>query len=105
MDQLIRSSVKAWNLGKEGKAEFLESSLNGVETAEKFRGNVILNIQHIARVIFLDPEKTVEHAQSGRAMEVLHGPLVELVEELQPMVERTIINLILKNDVDDFAIK
>ena len=93
---LIRSSVKGWNLGKEGTAAFLESSMNGVTAATEFRDKVRLSVQDIARVVLLDPEKVVGHAQSGRAMEVLHGPMVELIEELQPMIEKSIIAMTLK---------
>ena len=44
----------------------------------------------------LDPEKIVGSAQSGKAMEVLHGPLVELVNEIRPWVEDSIVSLITK---------
>lgn len=96
MDSIIRSSVKAWNLGREGKAEFLESDLTGVEAAVVFRDKIKLSIQDISRIVMLDPEKMATHAQSGRAMEVLHGPLVELIEEMQPQLEKHLRSLILK---------
>ncbi len=95
-EQLIRSSFKAWNFGKEGKGEFLETTLSGVEKAGDFRGVVRQNIQDIVRVLMLDPEKIVGSAQSAKAMEILHGPLVELVEELRPMVEKFLVSLCLK---------
>lgn len=96
VDALIRSSTKAWNLGREGKGEFLESSMVGVEAADKLRDKVKVAIQDIARVIMLDPEKIIGNAQSAKAMEVLHGPMVELLEELQPMIEKSLKALILK---------
>jgi len=96
MQQLIRSSVKGWNLGKDGDASFLESEMSGVQVADEFRDKVRLSVQDIARVTLLDPEKIVGSAQSGKAMEVLHGPMVELIEELQPVMERSIISLVLK---------
>ena len=101
---LIKSSVKGWNLGKEGEASFLESSMNGVVTASDFRDKVRLNISDIARVALLDPEKLAAHAQSGRAMEILHGPMVELVDELQPGMEKSIISLMLKMMLATFAV-
>lgn len=104
VQNLIRSSVKGWNLGKEGEAQFLESSMNGVTTASDFRDKVRLNISDIARVALLDPEKLVAHAQSGRAMEVLHGPMVELVDELQPGMEKSIIALMIKMMLATFAV-
>jgi hypothetical protein len=96
IDALVRSSQKAWNLGKEGKAEMLEGGMVGVDAANTLRDKVKLGIQDLSRVIMLDPEKVVASAQSGKAMEVLHGPLVELVNELRPMVESSIISLTTK---------
>jgi len=96
IDKLIRSSMKAWNLGREGQAAFLEAGMSGVEAADGFRDKVKLNIQDITRVVMLDPEKIVGSAQSAKAMEVLHGPMVELVEELRPQMEKHLQNLVLK---------
>jgi len=96
INQLVRSSEKAWNLGREGDAKLLEASMTGPEMAIEFRGKVRLSIQDLARIVLLDPEKVVTHASSGRAMEVLHGPMVELVEELQPQFEGHIRNLMMK---------
>lgn len=96
LEELIRSSSKAWNLGRDGEGKFLESNLGGVEMAINLRDKVKLGIQDIARVIMLDPEKMVAHAQSGRAMEILHGPFVELVNELRPVFEDSIMRLVLK---------
>lgn len=96
MDSLIRSSQKAWNLGREGEANFLESNLGGVEIADKLRDKVRLGIQDISRVVLMDPEKMVTHAQSGRALEILHGPFVELLNEIRPFIELGIKSLLIK---------
>lgn len=96
VDTLIRSSQKALNLGKEGEASFLEAGMSGVETAEMLRDKMRLNIQDLSRIVLLDPEKMVSHAQSGKAMEVLHGPFVELIEEMRPQLEKHLVNLQLK---------
>lgn len=96
MNAMIRSSEKAWNLGKNGKAAFLESDLGGVQTATELRDKIRLGIQDVARIALLDPEKMVASAQSGEAMKVLHGPMVELINELRPMVEQGLINLVSK---------
>lgn len=96
LETLIRSTTKAWNLGKEGTATFLESQLDGVKTAMELRDKMKMNVQDLTRVIMLDPEKIVGNAQSAKAMEVLHGPLVELVEELRPQLEKHLNSLILK---------
>jgi len=96
VDKLIRSSAKAWNLGKEGEGKFIEASMTGVEAAVTLRDKVRMAIQDVTRIVMLDPEKIVGNAQSGKAMEVLHGPLVELIEELRPMLEKTLVSLMLK---------
>ena len=96
MDDLIRSSSKSWNLGFKGEAKFLESNLAGVERAIELRDKVRLNIQDISRIVLLDPEKIVGNAHSGKALEVLHGPLVDIVDELRLPIEDSIKNLILK---------
>lgn len=96
IDNLIRSSSRAWDLGRDGEGKFLESNLGGVKTASELRDKVKVNIQDISRIVLLDPEKIVGSAQSAKAMEVLHGPLVELVNELRPMVEAAITELLLK---------
>jgi hypothetical protein len=96
VDKLIRSSAKAWNLGKEGEASFIEAGMTGVEKAMELRDKVRMSIQDVTRIIMLDPEKIVGSAQSAKAMEVLHGPMVELIEELRPMLEKSITSLVLK---------
>jgi len=96
IEQLVRSSSKSWGLGRDGEAGFLESNLNGVTVADAFRDAVRLNIQDIARVVLLDPEKVVGHAQSGKAMEVLHAPMIELIDELRPRIEPRILSLLTK---------
>ncbi len=101
---LIKSSVKGWNLGREGKAEFLESTMNGVEAASNFRESIKLNIQDIARVVMMDPEKIVGHAQSAKALEVLHAPMIELIEELQPGVGRSLTNFVMKMTITSLLV-
>jgi hypothetical protein len=96
MGDLIRSSAKSWSLGREGDAKFLESDLNGVKTAIELRDKVKNNIQDITRVVLLDPEKIVGHAQSAKAMEVLHGPMKDLIDELRPVVGESFKRLVVK---------
>jgi hypothetical protein len=102
MDKLIRSSAKAWNLGREGSAEFLEAGMNGVTAASELRDKIRTSIQDLTRVVMLDPEKIVGSAQSAKAMEVLHGPLVELIDELRPQLEKHLTALILKMAFTNF---
>ncbi len=96
MADLIRSSSKGWNLGKSGEASFLETNLTGVQVAMELRDKVRLNIQDISRIVLLDPEKIVGNAQSAKAMEVLHGPLKDLVDELRMPIGGSLRKLITK---------
>lgn len=93
---VVRSSSKSWQLGRDGDASFIESNLVGAEKALALRDKVKNHIGDISRVLLLDPEKIVGSAQSGHAMEVLHGPFVDLVEELRPMFGDSIKALVLK---------
>jgi hypothetical protein len=96
IQNLIRSATKSWNVGREGEAKFLESNLGGVERAMELRDKVRMNIADISRVVLLDPEKIVGSAQSAKAMEVLHGPLKDLIDELRMVIEEHIKKLVLK---------
>lgn len=96
LEDLIRSSQKGWNMGREGKATYLETNLSGVERAGELRDKLRLGINDICRVVFLDPDKMNAQSMSGKAMEILHGPLVELVEELRPLIEPSIKSMLIK---------
>lgn len=93
---LVRSITKSWSLGKEGEASFLESSMNGVKEASVLRDKVKGHVSELTRTALLDPEKIVGSAQSGKAMEVLHQPLVDLVDELRGTLEKTLKKLVEK---------
>ena len=62
----------------------------------ELRDKMKMGVQDLTRVVMLDPEKIVGSAQSAKAMEVLHGPMVELVEELRPQLEKHLQSLLLK---------
>lgn len=96
LSEVMRSSMKSWNLGLKGQANFLEAGLNGVEKAMDLRDKVRLNIQDISRIVLLDPDKIVGSAQSAKAMEILHGPLKDLVDELRMPMEMILKKLITK---------
>lgn len=95
IDNLIRSSQKAWNLGREGKAEFLENQMDGVEKAADNRDHNRMLLLEVVRVILHDPDK-MNDAQSGKALETLNAPLVELVDEFRAILEPHLIRLLLK---------
>lgn len=95
-EKVIRSVAKSWNLGREGKAEFLESNLTGVDKAIELRDKFRQNIQDFVRVLLMDPEKIVGNAQSAKAMEVLHGPMVDFIQELRGVLEPQLKELLLK---------
>lgn len=96
IDNLIKSSEKAWNLGREGEAKFVEADLGGVEKGMEMRDKYKQHLTDVARVVMLEPEKIVGSAQSAKAMEVLHGPLVELIDELRQFVGPAILELLTK---------
>lgn len=96
VETLIKSASKAWDLGRDGEAGFVEASMNGVTAAQEFRDDIKQYAQDASRIVFLDPEKMAAHAQSGKAMEVLHGPMIELVNEMRPFVEKGIKELYIK---------
>jgi hypothetical protein len=98
-DQVIRSASKAWNLGLKGEAKLIEANMSGVQVAMELRDKVRLNIQDITRIVLLDPEKIVGSAQSAKAMEVLHGPLKDLVDELRMPVGDCLKKLVIKMGV------
>ncbi len=96
LNVLIRSSQKAWNLGREGEAQYLETDMKGVEAARELRTEMRNQMLDVVRVVLHDPEQMAGNAQSGRALEILNGPLVELIDELRSMLEPSLINLLIK---------
>jgi hypothetical protein len=96
MEDFIKSSSRAWVMGREGKAEFLEVAGSGIERGKVVSDDLLKFAQHAARIVFLDPEKMVAGAQSGKAMEVMHQPMIELINELRPWMEKGMISLLQK---------
>jgi hypothetical protein len=95
-EELIKSSTRGWILGKEGTASFIETSGSGIQRGKEVRDDQIKLAADCARVVFLDPEKMVGNAQSAKAMEVMHGPLVEMINEMRPWFEKSMIKLMQK---------
>jgi len=93
MNTLIKSSSRAWFMGREGEAKFNEVSGSGVTSAKEFREDLMKMASHASQIVFLDPEKMAANAQSGKAMEVMHASLVEAVNELRPWMEKGILSL------------
>ena len=96
LENLIKSKDKSWSLGQEGDAQFLELSNTGVASAMEVEMHLQRKAQEITRAIMHDPDKIVGAAQSAKAMEVLNGPLVELINELRPMFGKHLIKLVKK---------
>jgi hypothetical protein len=96
LEDLIKSSSKGWALGRDGNANFLEVGGAGVQRAHETLSIFDKKAQDTARVLILDPEKIVGSAQSAKAMEVLHGPMIELIYELRPGLEKSITSLLTK---------
>lgn len=99
IDKLIKSTEKAWHLGREGEAQMLETAGGGLEAAEKLDSRFSQKVQDITRIIILDPEKMVAHAQSAKAMEIMHGPMLDLIMEIRPMLEKGLSELLIKMTV------
>lgn len=66
-----------------GKAKLLEMTGSGQAAAKEWVSEFRQGVATISRVTNPDPEKLAGAAQSGYALEVLHAPLIELVEELR----------------------
>lgn len=96
LDKLIRSSQKAWNLGRDGSAEFMESGLEGAKHAGEARKEFRNLMLEVVRVVMMDPDKVGGKAQSGAALELLYAPLVELIDELRQILEPALKNLLIK---------
>ena len=86
INDLVKSKNKGWVLGKDGRVNFLESSGGGVANATEMERRLIQKSQEITRAVEHDPQKILSSAQSGRAMEILHQPLVDMIQELRPEV-------------------
>lgn len=96
MESLVKSSSNAWNMGRDGKADYLESNLSGVDAAMELRKKFREAVGDVTRVILMDTEKMVGNAQSAKAMEVLHGPLLDLIDEYRPYVEKALMKFLQK---------
>ena len=104
VDVLIRSSEKAWNMGREGKGQFIESGMSGVQVAVELRDKIRVFVQDLTRIVLLDPEKISGHAQSGKALEILHAPMVDLIEEMRPFFALSLQNLVVKMAVTNLVL-
>lgn len=96
IDTLVRSSEKAWNLGREGEAKYIETDMKGVQTVKDFRSELRTAMLDVVRIILHDPEKMTGNAQSGDALKQLNAPLVELVDELRTYFEALFTRLLIK---------
>ncbi len=96
LDNLIKSTEKAWNLGREGEAKFLESTGEGIKTAIELRDKMHVLALNVARVCLQDPDKAAAQAQSGEALKQMNAPLIELIDDLRAVIEPKMVNLLLK---------
>lgn len=93
---LIKSSTKAWQMGREGEAKYLETDLSAVKEAGEQRDKFRSLMLDVVRVVIHDPEQIKGDAQSGEALKQLYAPLIELVDELRTTLEPKITNLLIK---------
>ena len=78
----------------EAAFQFLESGLTGLQLEEVFHQRSNLILQQILRIVLLDPDKVASFAQSGRALEALHKPLVEHVNEIRPYIKKGVCSML-----------
>ena len=69
---------------------FVESSLNGLQLAEAFDLRMLQMLQYILKTVLLDPEKIASHAQSAKAMEALHKPVIQYIKKIRPQIKNGI---------------
>jgi hypothetical protein len=93
---LIKSSQKAWNLGRAGEAEYLSPDVAAIKEASDQRENMRNNALDVARIVLHDPENIKGQAQSGEALKQLYAPLIELIDELRTALEEPFTNLLIK---------
>jgi len=114
ISQLIRSSERTYNLGSQGEARLLEASMNAPTFALELRQRMTQNIGTFTRLMLHDPEKMVGAAQSAKAMEILHEPMTELIDELRQNINNpykelvgkiALANLILKKRGEPVAVQ
>ena len=96
ISQLIKSSSKAWQMGREGEAKYLETDLGGVKEAGDRRDEFRNRMLEVVRVVLHDPEQIKGDAQSGEALKQLYAPLCELIDELRAVLEPKLCNLLIK---------
>lgn len=77
-----------------GDVKLLEMTGGGQEAAKAWLADLKQAIGMISRVIEVDPEKLSGSAQSGYALRILHGPLIELVGELRLTYGKALIRLV-----------
>lgn len=95
LEALVKSSTKAWNLGREGEAKYLETTGKGMQMANELRDKMRRFALDVSRVELQDPEKSAG-VQSGEALKLLNAPLCELVDELRAVIEPKFVNLLIK---------
>jgi len=96
LERLVKSSQKAWNLGRQGEAKYLETDLGAVEAVSNLRDKMRSCALDVVRIVLHDPEKMVASAQSGTALGILNAPLVELIDELRTIIEPNTVQLLVK---------
>ncbi len=95
-DDIVKTKEKAWTLGRDGEANFVETTGSGIATALEIEKSTMQRVQDITRVIMHDPEKFSAHAQSGKAMEILNGPMTELIAEIRTYLQKFITTVTIK---------
>ena len=88
--------IKGMNVLSTGKPPdqaslgFLESSMNGLQISESYHQRMLQLIQYSLKSVLLDPERIASHAQSAKAMEALHRPVIQYTKKIRPNLKKGI---------------
>lgn len=89
---VAKGSANGIEVGSKGDAKLLEMTAAGIEAALKLSDKYEQNICHLTGVVLFD-ENDVAAAQSGRAMEMRHAPMLERADDFRVQYGRAIVEL------------
>ena len=73
---------------------FLESGMTGLQISENFHIRMLQLMQYTLSTVLLDPEKLAGYAQSAKAMEALHRPVIQYVKKIRPQIKKAICSIL-----------
>ena len=73
---------------------FLENSMTAQQISEQFNLRMLQLIQYSLKTVLLDPEKIAAHAQSAKAMEALHKPVIQYTKKIRPQIKQSLCEML-----------